>query len=163
MSIIFNTNFLVSLTLCSMVLFLTRNPFTWVFCLLLLFFIFSISIFFLSEFIGLLILLIYTGGISILFVFTCIPLNVYSFYYTPVALDIPILLLIILKLLLYKNLLTIKPVYFIANSFAIPTYDMTVYTLAENLYLKYPILLCVVSFFLLLCMVGSLSILRATL
>lgn len=79
------------------------------------------------------------------------------------SMKVPLLALLLIKLFFYWDLTLVKPIYFVANDFVLGSYDLTVYTLAEHLYLKYPILLCVVGFFLLLCMVGALAILRATL
>lgn len=144
-------------------LLITRNPFSMLIGLLLIFVFLGILFFIFSDFLGLLILLVYSGGIAVMFIFTCFPMNLQFFLNKQSSTNTLLLVtLLCLKVLLLQSFFS-ETLYLTTQEFDLTILKSPLKHFSEALYLQFPILLIIISLILLLAMVGALAIVRSTL
>lgn len=130
--------------------------------LLVIFILLGILFFIFSDFLGLLILLVYSGGIAVMFIFTCFPINLQFFLNKQSNTNNFLLaILFLLKLFLLQFFFS-ETLYLTIQEFNLTILKSPLKHFSETLYFQFPILLIIISLILLLAMVGALAIVRST-
>ena len=144
----------------SILSFFCKNSFYLLFNLLLIFVIWAVFFFMFSDFLSLLILLVYSGGIAILFLFTSFVLDTNFFFFKSVKKNnfknLIFLIIIGLKFLvlfLQNN----QKLYYISETFDLSFFSYKIQLFSHLLYYKYSIFLVFVALILLVAMLGSIG------
>ena len=139
-----------------------RNTFYLIFNLLLIFFIWAILFFYFCDFISLLIILVYTGGIAVLFLFTSmsVDINLFSNIKGTKSQFISQVFLTLLGIkftLLCMNFEELN-LYFVMETLQLDSFINTIELFSGYIYKDFPIILIAIALILLVTMIGSLSI-----
>ena len=151
------------IVLLSLSLLFLRNAYYLLFTMLLIFTLWAILFFYFSDFISLLIILVYSGGIAVLFLFASFVIDV-NFFLNSTNTKSNVLNLVILSLIGLKFILlflqTDISTYFLINSFDLSFFSYKIKIFSKMLYKDYPILLVFVALILLVAMIGSVGVFR---
>lgn len=152
------------ITIC-IVSFFCKNSFYLLFNLLLIFVIWAIFFFLFSDFLSLLILLVYSGGIAILFLFTSFVLDTNFFFFKSQKKNsftsLIFLVLIGLKFIIIF-LQNSKMLFYIPETFNLYFFSYKIQIFSHLLYGKYALLLIFVALILLVAMLGSIGSFKRT-
>ena len=149
----------------SILSFFCKNSFYLLFNLLLIFVIWAVLFFFFSDFLSLLILLVYSGGIAILFLFTSFVLDTNFFFFKSEKKNkfknFIFLTLIGLKFITFA-LLNPNKLFYISETFDLSFFSYKIQLFSHLLYNQHPIFLIFVALILLVAMLGSIGSFKRT-
>jgi len=154
---------LILLIVLSVYCLFLRNSFYLLFNLLLIFTLWAILFFYFSDFLSLLIILVYTGGIAVLFLFTSFVLDLN--FFLNISHDKNIFFNLVLFFLLgikfiFLGISNIKSNYSFINTLDLNFFSYKIQIFSKLLYQDYPTLLIFVALVLLIAMIGSIASFR---
>lgn len=158
----------------SIIVIISRNPIYSLFCLILVFINTAILLFYFKvEFIALILLIVYAGAISVLFLFIVLLLNIKniestentSFFETPITALVSIKFFIVLTLPVYFSFKNYNSIYkillndsIVNLNFKFFSTNSDLYFFGNMLYSHYSIFLIISGLILLVAMIGTISL-----
>ena len=154
---------MISILVLSIFMLFMRNTYYLLFTLLLIFSLWAVLFFYFSDFISLLIILVYSGGIAVLFLFASFVIDI-NFFLNTVNKKSNILSLIVLSLIGLKFVLLFVQTdiftFHLIDNFDLNFFSYKIKVFSQFLYKDFPVLLVFIALILLVAMIGSVGVFR---